>query len=360
MSNTVSRLLFGVNSRDTIILMLKYVAIALLVFPVANAQARSAQSNQSQPRNAPQLTATPLDSPNTQTPNTGSQAASSQPPEANGQADIAKAAQATSDRIATATVIIAVFGVLSFFATCGYIIAAFLQWGSIRKQANKTNEQVIEMKGQRQAMQGQAAGMAAQARTMRESLLETRKMTEAMQEQLKAMERQWQTSNRQIELMALSECAYVTIGDWNIDMPIHEQHIRDYLIVVDGRFLNRGRTPALNFRRKIQIAAGKGSPPPDWGKFDWESCPSDQEGALLAANDDLGFSTPPLKVNDHKLTEIEKGDRIIVVDGQCRYFDILGDEQVFTFGVTIELNPRRALVRYQDYRREKAGSKNPS
>jgi len=125
--------------------MLKYVVIALLLLPSPSPKPRAGSSNGNQYNNAPQLAASPLNSPNVQAKDTGSQTGSSQTKEADSQTEIAKAAQVTNNRITNATVVIAVFGVLSFVATCFYIIAAFLQWSSIKKQAKKAEEQVTEM-----------------------------------------------------------------------------------------------------------------------------------------------------------------------------------------------------------------------
>src|SRR6185312_15925215 len=118
----------------TISTMLKYVAIALLLLPLPSAQKDANSSNSNQRADTPQLAATPLNSPNVQDENASPQTSGSQTEEAKRQAEIAKAAQSTNDRIATATVVVAVFSGLSFLAACGYIVAALLQWSSIKKQ----------------------------------------------------------------------------------------------------------------------------------------------------------------------------------------------------------------------------------
>ena len=132
--------------------MLKYIAIALLLLPLPSPQPAANKGNNSQRTNSPQLAATPLNSPDAQTPNPSPKAPESQPEQPQRQADAAKAAQATNDRIARATDVIAFFGGLSFLAACGYIVAALLQWSSIKKQAKAAGDQVDKMQSQLDAM----------------------------------------------------------------------------------------------------------------------------------------------------------------------------------------------------------------
>ena len=175
-------------------------------------------------------------------------------------------------------------------------------------------------------------------------------------EQWHVMERQWRAGTKQIELMALSECAYVTIGEnWKVD----EDSWNNDVLVVHGQIHNGGRTPALNFRRKIQIAIGEGKPPPGWGRFEWDSTTDDSESIVLVSGGKVNCSTPPMKLSGQIPNDLVLGKQMVVIDGQCRYLDILGGEQVYTFGLAIDWMTSRALVRYQNYRREKTNPENP-
>jgi hypothetical protein len=102
----------------------------------------------------------------------------------------------------------------------------------------------------------------------------------------------------------------------------------------------------------IQIAIGKGTPPPGWGRFDWDAQPYEIESVLLAAGDFVNFSTDDLKIDAKLLNEINSGDQTIVIDGQCRYRDNVGDLLIYVFGVAVEINPPRTHIRYQEHRRK--------
>jgi hypothetical protein len=54
------------------------------------------------------------------------------------------------------------------------------------------------------------------------------------------------------------------------------------------------------------------------------------------------------------LKDINEGKQIIVIDGQCRYRDNVGDLLIYRFGITVELNPPRGHVRYQDHERKES------
>jgi len=160
--------------------------------------------------------------------------------------------------------------------------------------------------------------------------------------------KQWGVMERQIKLMALSECAYIMAE--NFQQPI----VGNNAVTIQGKFFNRGRTPAFALERKIQIGIGKGYPLEDWGRIDWEGNPFNAEPTLIPANSDINFGMTVRDVSDAEIAGIEKGDLLISVDGECRYFDNLGDQQIYIFGVTFELNPVRPYIRYHQHRREKS------
>jgi hypothetical protein len=73
---------------------------------------------------------------------------------------------------------------------------------------------------------------------------------------------------------------------------------------------------------------------------------------LIAAGDFVNFTTPALKIDAKSLNEINEGKQAIVIDGQCRYRDNVGDLLIYVFGLTVELDPPRTHIRYQEHRRE--------
>lgn len=195
----------------------------------------------------------------------------------------------------------------------------------------------------------QAAIYFFQWRAMRDSLDRADKVIEKMQSELDVIE-------RQAEFIAMSESAYLSVGEFEIPP------LRDYQLVVNGKLFNRGKTPAFDLERRLQIATGIGTPPVGWGRFDWDATPdhSKVETVLLAANDDINFTTPAVKITDAILSDINEGKQVIVIDGQCRYRDNLGDLLIYEFGLRVELDPRRCHIRYQNHRREKANPEKPN
>jgi hypothetical protein len=217
------------------------------------------------------------------------------------------------------------------------------------------------MTNQTGAMINQTTAMMSQVDTMVLSLEETRKIVgqneqtveamqgqlDAMKEQVKLASKQTDLSSRQIDLLVLSECAYLSVQDFEIPP------IRNDQLAVNGKIFNRGNTPAFNLQRQIQIAIGKGTPPPGWGRFDWDSLPYEIESVQLLRDESINFTTPEVKIGPDLLKEINEGRQTIVIDGQCRYRDNVGDLLIYVFGVAVQINPPRTHIRYQEHRREK-------
>jgi hypothetical protein len=225
-----------------------------------------------------------------------------------------------------------------------------LEMADMQIQRKAAGFQLTAMRDQVEMAKGQLVAMQSQERAQFKSL-------EIMQGQLDAVKNQSQLTAKQIELMVLTEGAYVTIGEnWKVD----EDSWSEDVLVVHGQIHNGGRTPALNFRRKIAIAIGEGEPPPGWGRFDWDSTTDDSESIVLVSGGKVNCSTPRMKLSGKMPNDLILGKQTVVIDGQCRYLDILGGEQVYTFGLTIEWKTSRALIRYHDYRREKTNPKNPN
>ena len=157
--------------------------------------------------------------------------------------------------------------------------------------------------------------------------------------------KQWAIMERQIKLMARSESAYLTVTDLKIPP------IRNNQLIVNGKIVNRGKTPAFDFQRQIQIAIGEGTPPVGWGRFDWDFDPAECENLLLVADEPVYFTTQPLIIDADMLVDINEGRQTIVIDGQCRYCDNVGDLLIYVFGLAVELDPPRFHIRYQEHRR---------
>ncbi|MDX6532007.1 MAG: hypothetical protein QOH41_4297 [Blastocatellia bacterium] len=278
--------------------MLKYITIAFLLLPLPSPEPRAGNSNYNQRNDAPQLAASPLNSPNAQAPDTSTQTTSGKSPESDRQADIAKAAQATNDRIARATLVIAIFGALSFLATCGYIVAAFLQWGRAREQAKKAGEQVIKMQSTLEAIQNQgktlrrqAIGTTSQARFTRDALVETRKMAEKNAEVVDIMKKQLAhteaINNAQVNFAVIEgNIAERSARATEASVEVTRQNMiyaqRAYVNVVGGRMLganedgfkivikNSGHTPANNVQINYVVDVGN-LPPGLPSDSNWEA-----------------------------------------------------------------------------------------
>jgi hypothetical protein len=207
----------------------------------------------------------------------------------------------------------------------------------------------------------QAVVYHRQWHVMQDSVQRTDKIIENMQSQLIAMREQSmmaqvaaeaakvsaKVAEQQIKFMARTESAYLSVSD--LKPVVHKEQL-----FVVGKIFNRGKTPAFDFQRKIQIAIVEGHPPVGWGRFDWSFNPEECESLEIAAGDSVNFVTGSVDVDSAILAELNGGVLTIVVDGQCRYRDNMGDLLIYKFGLAIELDPPRGHIRYQEHRREEA------
>lgn len=199
--------------------------------------------------------------------------------------------------------------ILSFFALAVVISSAI----TANKQWEVMRNQEIEMTNQRRIMYGQL-----------------------------------EVANKQINLMMRSECAYISIGAWEIPEPV------DHHLVIHGKFFNGGRTPAFNFRRQFQIATGEGIPPPEWGIGEWERPTENAPASMIVAGGDTGFSTKPLKLSPANEIAITCGKQVILLDGECIYTDSLDDQWIYKFGYTLNATWDVAVERYQTHEKFKS------
>lgn len=161
--------------------------------------------------------------------------------------------------------------------------------------------------------------------------------------------KQASASTQMIELIVRNECAYIRVGDLKLPQPI-----RNNRLVIEGKFYNGGRTPAWNFQRQIQIAIGTPVPPPsDWG-VNWGDSDEESPVSMLVAGGDVDFGAAIENVTQDTLDRVNRDELVILLDGECRYIDSLGGKVFYRFGYTFELEPPKAVERYQTHRREKA------
>jgi len=166
-------------------------------------------------------------------------------------------------------------------------------------------------------------------------------------QQAEFMEQQARSSTQLIELMVISECAYIRVGELQIPQPIKNQEL-----VITGKLFNGGRTPAWNFQRQLKITLGYGLPPRDWG-VNWETSKEESPVGMIVAGGDTNFTATMPDVTQDMISQINKDELLILLDGECRYFDSLGGKIFYRFGYTFELEPPRAVERYQTHYREK-------
>lgn len=212
--------------------MLIYFFIAVFLLQQgANSQPTGNKGNSQQRKNSEQVNSAPVDSQNVNTEEARSPSPKSYAAEGDSKENIAKAAQSTNDRIATATIVIAVFGALSFLATCFYIIAAFLQRAEMKHQAASASEQVGKMQGQLDAIKKQSRIMMGtwhavrrQAAIMEQGLEQTEKTVGIMHSQLVAMrgqlqeiKNQSQTSRQLFEMQAAITNPHLRVAEVRVE-----------------------------------------------------------------------------------------------------------------------------------------------
>lgn len=205
-----------------------------------------------------------------------------------------------------------------------------LQAGATVGQLKAIHEQVDLGKGQLEVMRGQL---------------------EAMKEQVALAGKQTDLTAKQVELMALSECAYVGIGE------INPARIEDGFLIVTGKFVNGGRTPARDFRQKLGVGLATAPPPVGW-VFDWEGKPCKESVAsMLLAGRTINFDSQPYAMTENQIADFAAGKLMVLLLGECRFLDSMETTQVYTFCATLEGNRPRFNIHYQAHRREEA---NPS
>lgn len=221
----------------------------------------------------------------------------------------------------------------------------YAQQAEFMKQQSKSMQETVERTDRMiENMQGQLTSMVHQEEAMKGQL-------DAMKEQVRLASKQTDLSSRQIDLLVLNECAYVGVGDFQIPP------IKDYNLIVTGKFFNGGRTPAWDFKRKVGILLGDAPPPEGW-TYNWDAqTVRESDSIFIVAQDSVKFDSEPLKITHEDFDKINSGETVIALVGECRYLDSLGGRQVYSFGVFFEFDPPRnprAIIRYQHHRREKA------
>jgi hypothetical protein len=209
-------------------------------------------------------------------------------------------------------------------------IVVVIQAAVSKQMADTMERQESEMTESRITMQKQLAAME-------NTVGEMSSQRALMQDQLKAVEQQSGLFNKQIDIMIRNECAYIGIISWEFTEPIENT------IVILGKFVNGGRTPAWDFRRQFMVMGG---PPvrndvclhPIFGsRADGKLAllTENSPPTMLVAGGETIFSTEPVKVDTEKMRKFKAGEFWIFVDGECLYSDTVGTRWLYKFGYTI-------------------------
>jgi hypothetical protein len=142
-----------------------------LLIQLGHAQTSENNSQNAVEQRPPQSVSATTDNANNQINNETNTEDRSNAPTTEDKDEAFKREQLRQGRITVnATVVIAIFGGLSFLVAAIYAFVAFKQWQSIEKQANSAKDQVEKMQGQVEIAVRQANAMTEQAGLMRESI----------------------------------------------------------------------------------------------------------------------------------------------------------------------------------------------
>jgi hypothetical protein len=166
----------------------------------------------------------------------------------------------------------------------------------------------------------------------------------AMQGQLSAMQEQSKFIGQQVELVVISEIAYLGLAE--LLPPV----FADNVLIIVGKIVNGGRTPAWGIIRRLRVGViekDSAIKEPNWTDVE------ETDAGILLASQEFTITFPEKPINEELWRAIANASYKIVVDGELRYFDSLGGLNFYSFGATYKVNPWRALQRYQQHRREK-------
>jgi hypothetical protein len=169
-------------------------------------------------------------------------------------------------------------------------------------------------------------------------------------EQVEVMNQQADVMKRQLEAMAISERAYLSINNISIN-PIKQ----DRVLTITADLVNAGRTPAFNLTSKTQTTMHR------FGDTvrpitEWEKCPEDTTASMLAAGGKIHIDFAPVPGMTQQIADfLNSGHYKLFSDAQYRYVDFIGTPQVLEIGYVFEFEDEgsRAVMLYQRHREEK-------
>jgi hypothetical protein len=208
-------------------------------------------------------------------------------------------------------------------------------------QLSAMKDALGEMEAQRRLLGHQVAQSGAQITLMRDQVVQMIGQGEAMQGELAVMEKQVQLTTEQFEAWARSERAYFSIRDWKTLTVAGKTGI-----FVSAVFFNTGKTPALNFMAKACITTENPTP------YKWEGIADPEAGSFCPPNDPKGLEIGSIIVTEEMWAELLTEKRYVYIDGECRYRDITGRLQALRYGMTLfrwwEPENARGIERYQE------------
>lgn len=164
--------------------------------------------------------------------------------------------------------------------------------------------------------------------------------------QWKAMNDALQLTDRQLKMMAIGECAYISFEGWNFS------EIQNNILTINGIIFNGGRSPSWDLRTKFQITLGEGTPP-DYFVGEWDE-KIRSSSHMLVAGERTPFTVGSIKVTQDTLDKLYDGTSTLIVDGRCTYLDVLGVTQIYEVGYLLQFKEgdHRFIERYKKVSRE--------
>jgi hypothetical protein len=166
-------------------------------------------------------------------------------------------------------------------------------------------------------------------------------------QQAEFMRQQAKASSQLIELMVITECAYMRIGNWKPPRICDKGRLH-----IEARLRNSGRTIAWDVTSGCRLVKVGKQPPTELpliptGEKTWNTY------GAIDSTESMAIQFKPLKVTEEQANAINQGEIDIFVDGVCRYSDSMGGRSYYTYGFTLNYK-RNITPRYERHHRVKA------
>jgi hypothetical protein len=229
--------------------------------------------------------------------------------------------------------ILIITSIVTAAAVLIYTVFAGLQWWAIRKQAEHTANQVVNM-------QGQLDEMKRQAGFMKQGLDETRKIVEQNERAVTAAE-------RTAEIAHEGERAYIGITKLAIDTLTVGQS--PTLCIT---WCNAGKTPAWHFLSVPYLMLGDKEPSGD--SYCMNRDIRDVEASFVPAGKDVTVSyfISHLKITKETLAEVTSGRQRLFARIHALYVDFQGQRRLFEATAVYEPDTGVFTDCYDDYQGE--------